>query len=365
MTQLFQEVSAGAAMEKVKAMTAGIVSFVLSRGFGVPISGKRAKLIELVLGRYTASAVSEYHALVAQRETVAEVRADQRRVASQARRIALEQRRIVARERIDAILQQDEIVLLSLYDGLRQRYDALDAVINSPFPYVDVLSLLPSHVTYSGLPFMNPRQTVQIMIEFVVKFLTFIHQSALEHTSSLHDSIRQHEINVYINSKINNVVWFKPALRSTAHSCNIHFTQAGIEHMIRMAKMYNYRRMLQTDQSYFNYAINYAMQLQQPRPIVYTQQMKVLNIRVELNELEEEREHQECGVCYDKMSARDMVLTGCNHAFCSDCIGGFARTRGIKSFINCPLCRTEIAEFSVSCQEKHVAVIAGLAPVRI
>ena len=361
MTQLLQEVSIAAAMEKIKAMPAGIVSFVLSRGFGVPISGKRAKLIELVLERYSATAVSEYRELVAPIEAVAEVRAEQRRVASRDRRIVREQLISTARERarlrVDAILrEEDEIV--SLYDGLQQRYDALVAIINDHSSYLNVMtssSLMSSH---SGIPYMNQHLTAHVMISIVEKLLTTIHRLETERASDLPDSSQQHEINVRLKEKIDSD-WFQTSLMSGASSCDIYFIPAGIVHMVRIAKMYNYRRMLQADQSYFNYT---SMQ-PQPEQVVYKAQMKTLNIRVVVDM--EEREQTECGICYDKLPASEMVMTGCNHAFCSDCIGGFARTRGIKSFIKCPLCRTEIAEFSVSCQEKHAAVIAGLAPVPI
>jgi hypothetical protein len=356
MAQLFQEVSAGAAMEKVNAMTAGIVSFVLSRGFGVPISGKRPKLIELVLARYPASAVLEYRELANRRQAAVEIKADQRRIALLARRIARERLINDARSR-NAIIREENESYDALYDGLQQRYDALLIVIGNrnrnQSAYVNTLTLLPLNQS------INPRLTAQVMMEFVNKFLTTIYRLETERASSFPDLTRQHEINTRINEKLNSIHWVESSLGMTAHSYNLQFSQSGIVHMTQLAKLLNYRRMLQADQSYFDFT--FQQQQQQPE---YNVQMKVLNIHVGIV-VKKTEEPQECGVCFDSMSAHNTVLTGCNHAFCTDCIGGFARTRGIKSFIKCPLCRTEITEFSVSCQEKHIAVVAGLAPVPI
>jgi len=363
MNQLLQETSAPAAMEKIRGMTAGIISFVLSRGFGVPISGKRAKLIELVLARYPASDVLGSRELIARREAEAEARAEQRRVASQARIIAQQERRNVERERVNALLlEQDEIG--EMYDNLQQRFNTLALIVNNPFSYYDVVSLLPSHPSYGidNVNVLNTRHTVDIMTRFVKMLLTTIHRLETDRASNMIESLRQHEINMRINAKLNRVEWVESALRSAADSCRVQFTQAGIVHMTRMAKMYNYRRMLHVDQTQYDYTHVYA------HPAVHVQQayvqpvMKPLQICVVVKNLKD-NEGQSCGICFDDLPALKAVITGCKHTFCSDCIGKFAQTRGIKSFINCPHCRSEIAELSVSCQTEHDAVVAGLAPV--
>ena len=357
MNQLLQEKSAAAAMDKIRAMTAGIVSFVLSRGFGVPVSGKRAKLIELVLARYPASDVSESRELIARREAEAEARAEQRRVASQARIIAQQERRNVERERVNALLlEQDEIG--ELYDNLRQRFNTLALIVNNPNSYYDVVSLLPSHPSYEidNVNVLNTRHTVDIMMRFVKMLLTTINRLETERASSMLESLRQHEINMRTNAKLNHVAWVESALRSAAVSCRVQFTQAGIVHMNRMAKMYNYRRMLHADQTQYDYTHVYA------QPAHVQPVMKPLKICVALKKNMKDIEGQVCGICFDDLPALKTVMTGCNHVFCSDCIGRFAQTRGIKSFINCPCCRSEIAELSVSCQVEHDAVVAGIAP---
>lgn len=359
MNQLLQETSAPAAMEKIRAMTAGIVSFVLSRGFGVPISGKRAKLIELVLARYPAADVLGSRELIARREAEAEARAEQRRVASQARIIAQQERRNVERDRVNALLlEQDEIG--ELYDNLRQRFNTLALIVNNPNSYYDVVSLLPSHPSYEidNVNVLNTRHTVDIMMRFVKMLLTTINRLETERASSMLESLRQHEINMRTNAKLNRVEWVESALRSAAVSCRVQFTQAGIVHMTRMAKMYNYRRMLHADQTQYDYTHVYT------HPAVHVQPvMKPLKICVVLKKNTKDIEGQVCGICFDDLPALKTVMTGCNHVFCSVCIGRFAQTRGIKSFINCPCCRSEIAELSVSCQVEHDAVVAGIAPV--
>jgi hypothetical protein len=330
-------------MEKVRSMNAGLVSFVLSRGFGVPISGKRAKLTELVLARYSVAGVVEYLELNARRDAIAEERSNQRRLATQARNHALQERRRVARALIEEDDQLNELIVL----------------INR-FDYVEAVRLLPSHSSYSNsFDYLNsvaPRQTIGIMMHFVEKLLNTIYQLETGRSSNLPESTRQREINSRLKEMLNSGDRVESALRDASTRCNIRFTQSGIVHMTRLAKMYNYRRMLQADQTYYTYLV--------PTLPTHKVQMKTLNIRVVLVVANEEDKVQPvCGVCFDDLTALNTVMTGCNHAFCSDCIGGFARTRGIKSFINCPCCRTEIEELSVSCMKEHTAVIAGLAPV--
>jgi len=344
-------------------MTAGVVSFVLSRGFGVPISGKRAKLIELVLARYPASDALEYREAVARREAAAEVVLSQARLVAREREIIMRDRVIAARDQMNAIrLVQEERY------SVQQLLNSTWVLVNQ-FEYAGSMSLLESHPSYVGYV-ANSRHTIQTMMVFVVKFLTTIYRletNVAVNMPELSELSRQREINQRMSAKLNNESWVGSAFRSATIGCRIQFTPAGIVHMTRMAKMYNYRRMLQADQTQFNYS--HIVDAPAHSPPVYSVQMKPLNIRVALVEDDgQDKKNKEapvCGVCFDDLPDLKTVTTGCNHVFCSVCIGGVARTRGIKSFINCPCCRTEIAELSVMCQEEATAVIAGLAPVPI
>jgi hypothetical protein len=68
-----------------------------------------------------------------------------------------------------------------------------------------------------------------------------------------------------------------------------------------------------------------------------------------------------CNVCFDELKPAQLVKTGCDHNFCADCIGSWAKQRGIKSFIQCPCCRTEIDTLTVPNKVVQKKVIKGLA----
>ena len=65
-------------------------------------------------------------------------------------------------------------------------------------------------------------------------------------------------------------------------------------------------------------------------------------------------------ICFDDLRGMNVVKTGCGHDFCVDCIIGWAKQRGIKSFIRCPCCRSEIDELSVGDEVEQVKLEAGL-----
>jgi hypothetical protein len=53
-----------------------------------------------------------------------------------------------------------------------------------------------------------------------------------------------------------------------------------------------------------------------------------------------------CGVCQDEFTTKTIVVLGCVHILCCDCITGIVGAR-TKSFVNCPLCREEIKHIIV------------------
>ena len=98
--------------------------------------------------------------------------------------------------------------------------------------------------------------------------------------------------------------------------------------------------------------------------------MKALKIVVKCRTEADEDEADEdvaitCGVCFDDLTKGTAVRTGCGHNFCADCIGNWAKQRGIKSFIQCPCCRAEIDKLTVADESEHVKVEAGLAPAPV
>jgi hypothetical protein len=93
--------------------------------------------------------------------------------------------------------------------------------------------------------------------------------------------------------------------------------------------------------------------------------MKPLNIDVVVRPVQPENVAMTCGICFDDdVRVNDSaIITACNHVLCSGCVSGTARARGIKSFILCPYCRTEISTLSVASHAEYNVVVAGLAPI--
>ena len=97
--------------------------------------------------------------------------------------------------------------------------------------------------------------------------------------------------------------------------------------------------------------------------------MKVLKIvvkcRTEADEDAADDVALTCGVCFDDLTNGTAVRTGCGHNFCADCIGNWAKQRGIKSFIQCPCCRADIDKLTVADESEQVKVESGLAPAPV
>lgn len=67
----------------------------------------------------------------------------------------------------------------------------------------------------------------------------------------------------------------------------------------------------------------------------------------------------ECAVCLDK---KEIMRLGCSHEYCEECIVGIAKSR-TKSFINCPLCRSEVTEIQVASEERKRYLLQELMAV--
>jgi hypothetical protein len=350
----------------VKALPSGVVSYVISRGFGlaIPSTGKRDKLINLVLARSTAEMAADAAAVMPEEERVAlaaEIAAE-----NQARSHALAAARAAQPVPVPVI----PVDIIARLDVCIQTFQAFEYLAN-------MVCVLQGHSFYNGLldpVYLNAPLT---MMNIVIRFLTTMFNLESNRVIDLPNSARLAVINQRLQLKFNDIAWIEAALKAGARHCNIRILQTGIIHMVNMVRMYNYVRLIQADQSQFNYSLNHVGFVQpaaQPAQVPNPPQMKALKIRivvmVGLNEEDTDDEAEDdaaeddahkCGVCFDNFTERKLVITGCNHSFCSTCIHGVARTRGLKSFILCPSCRTEVSELSVS-QHDYQAVVAGIAP---
>lgn len=371
MRQLFQ-ISLPAKIIMAKSLPAEVVPFVLSRGFGVaiPSSGKRNRLIELIV-----ASASSAEATVEDLTAVAAEHAEEVRSRLQLQQTMRAQAAFREQSNRRTTIPMVQVVpdIMMLLDACLQTF--------SEFPYYgNTITVLPGHSIYNeGVPsYLNARLT---LLNIVVKFLTTMYRLESGAVADLPASVRQAIINQRLISKFNNTEQMKNCFESAAHSCNIQILQSGIMHMINMARMYNYIRMLRADQTLFIYSPNHvgddylpggqeaAVVPPPPPPVMQPMQRLKIQLVVSLDEDFEDKEvddddddDHKCGVCFDAFTDINLVMTGCNHAFCADCIHGVARTRGFKSFIRCPSCRAEISKLAIS-QHTYAAVVAGLAPV--
>ena len=65
----------------------------------------------------------------------------------------------------------------------------------------------------------------------------------------------------------------------------------------------------------------------------------------------------ECPLCYDSISAQDVVYTNCSHGFCGTCIKVFATSiKDNTKKPSCPMCRAEITELKMGKTEIYIEI---------
>ena len=61
-----------------------------------------------------------------------------------------------------------------------------------------------------------------------------------------------------------------------------------------------------------------------------------------------------CPLCFDDVTAIDVVITNCNHSYCGTCIKEFATVDKDKTKKpNCPMCRTDLTSFKIGNQNVY------------
>jgi len=389
MHQLFQIPTNNreAQVDMINSLPTAVVPFVLSRGFGVtiPNSGKRALLMRMVTHTESqhSDATPSHEDRIAVAAEIEEERQAQARL-QHTMRVSASQNAINYARQAQTQVHLPFDIMVAL-DECIQRFESFEY---SP-PEYEMVTVLPGHLLFNDThTSMNPKTT---MFGIVVKLLKTVYDLEAANIANLPAFIRIEVINSRMQDKFNDLNWITDTFKAAARHCNIYIAWAGICHMINMAKMYNYIRMLQPDQSRFKFTLNHVGFVHEtvavpppppPQPQPQQPQMKALNIRIivmlGLNEddddtdddddecnqsrIHDDDDHNKCGVCFDNFTERKLAITGCNHAFCSDCIHGVARSRGLKSFIKCPSCRAEISELSVS-KHEYAAVVAGISNV--
>ena len=298
------------ALQRCRTMSARHVTYALCRGFHVPVSGGRAKLIELVEAR------TQEQPSVAPSPPVVE--------------------------------PYNPMMVLQ---AVISRKASLTLRINELSTRPLELQFLPGHRCYGSngsLPnssiIVEKRNTVnEIAKAVLVSVVTMAMQAVIANDMPMSN------FDVFIVNRINNIELLMPCIHETAalhYACVESSTGHTIECIITLIKFLNCDR-----EAFHLYAL--INTIPPPPP-----QMKVLKTVVTCRPVA--CASGSCGICFDDMTAVKIVKTGCNHDFCVDCISNWAKQRGLKTFIQCPSCRTEIDKMTVGDKEEKVKLEQGL-----
>ena len=377
MQDLLRDESIASAMGKVESYPSNIVSFILCRGFGAPIAGKRQALRNHVLAKFPEADASAWRQTNPDRvgresrEVQQQRLEEQRRETVRVERLSPE-RRIRAMQRMtntqqiqNAAVQEDVNRSLTQLNILR--------IISDAFNYTTpgLVTLLPTHPYYDYYLGANhlvvASDTMKVVVKQVLELMYEESRRSAISTSQMTSntniiSPHQLEINRRFQQLLDDGERYYQILQVYTIRCHMQFSPLAITQMLRLSRIYNYKRVSERLLR-FDFIETHVQQVNNNASAAV---MKPLAIHVvlELDE-EEEEEKAECSVCFEELSREKMVKTGCNHVFCSECVAGVAKTRGIKSFIRCPCCRADIDQLTVGCHEEHAEIIKGLAPVAI
>ena len=162
--------------------------------------------------------------------------------------------------------------------------------------------------------------------------------------------------NQYINNYIS--LGLEALIATASYGENVLLTSVAVKYIDALIRMQNNKR----EQLY----IARELQLFEPRPAPVRDVMKKLETVISCRPAQRSKKTDtlvSCGVCYDDFKPNQVVKTGCDHEFCTGCISNWAKQRGIKSFIQCPLCRAEIDTLTVGTKTELKKLATGLAPI--
>ena len=171
-------------------------------------------------------------------------------------------------------------------------------------------------------------------------------------------------VNEHVENRLYRNAYMKQAIAVLIDISNVEFVaddnDETINYIINWCRFENFQYRLEPPHQ--NHGFETLLQ-----QTIVADIMQPLNIVVVVRPIQSENVVMTCGICFDDDVCvnESAVITACNHVLCSGCVSGTARARGIKSFILCPYCRTEISTLSVASHAEYNVVVAGLAPVPI
>ena len=234
------------------------------------------------------------------------------------------------------------LVIANLEDRIEAvslRKKGLILHLNELSSYPLEIEFLPGHPNHGSITslFLEKHKTVIDIANIVMATLVERSRTSLAPN-----------INLFINNSVANTELVIECIRETTAALHCaQITSYTLECILALIKVHNCDR-----------ESAHLSELLWRRNRAASVYKKVLNIVVTCRTVS--CTDGSCGICFDEMKEDNIVKTGCNHDFCADCMIGWAKQRGIKSFIQCPCCRAEIGEMTVGTQEEKVKLEKGL-----
>jgi len=333
-------------------MRAGVVSFCLTRGFHVPISGKKARLRQLIIDKFAAHTpiaptlpTQIAPTLPTQLPTPATLEMERKH------------------------RWYTALLIRTIQFNFNLPISARCLTINAESSF----SMERSNEEHANFTRLIITKSVETLLT------TYIRTSR----RVLPAMASQESVDLYIDLMLDNIDDMTSFFAGILIGHSMTMSPTGMSHMVMLALTLNHNRVMMpnhTDRFPFENIpvgtlilqqqrerqqrerLRERLQRQQREQQQHQQTMKVLQIAVKIvgNKVE-----SQCNICFDDMGAEDVVKTQCEHTFCAGCVGGHAAQRGIRSFIRCPCCRADIVELTVACETSRAAVAEALKPVNL
>jgi hypothetical protein len=319
-------------LERAKAlcrsMPARYVSFALCHGFSVAVSGGRPKLLELIMSRLAPHPVTPVPVPVPVIPPVAPSLVPGVRMLM---------------ELLGTEIQKNAEIKLALgefsHEHLRTH-----------------MTFLPTHPNRIGMCEMCEYDLVMVRQNEIKRASTKVITLILMNIEAARSADPHLHIDRYVTSLIQDVSLIRTYINLAATQLHIKLSLHAKKYVMTLINFQNSERRIK----YYNRQIHDLTAAATRVPDV----MKTLKTVVTCRDISiNQEEPVTCGICFDELHPTHVVKTGCDHDFCADCMTGWAKQRGIKSFIQCPCCRAEIDEMTVGDKSEQVKLEQGLAPV--
>ena len=342
LTELMNESSLDRALVMCHAMPIRYVYFALCRGFGVGSSGGREKLIELINAKFaTVPTISvptvsvpivSVPTVSVPSVSVSTVSVPEVSTTQVPFRIEGPNESIVVRGMPSPMAftrDASVIQLTTMLSEIRMYSIELSECLN-----VWKLEHLCDDVAFFDNLTISKGGLIELRQQTIKHIATRVLMKLLSDLNHLRDNIhgQTFDANLFINVRVNSVEIMNEYIRvATEDIGGVSLSGRANAYVLTLVQMQNCIRRR-----------NYISELIEE--FVESVSIPPLNVVVSCRDEEVE---SNCSVCFDDMSNASVVRTGCGHDFCVDCIGNWAKQRGMKSFIRCPCCRGEICVLTV------------------